>query len=100
VDREQRKEFLMRKEETQEEIDRLEKELKKTGNLLVSFGQKLIGSPDHVTFLNAPEPLGHKPANFVSSPYPDIKTIAEKIQELRRNKEELQNIESQLQKKP
>lgn len=101
--RQRRGELFVDKEDTEKAIERVTKELKKQGAAFAEFGRALSSTPEQVVFTNAPDNLGSVTGHYLGSShkfnwqeFSNIVPLAEQIQELRRLKLHLEDIDRQL----
>jgi hypothetical protein len=102
MDRQARAQLLLEREDTEREIMRIQNELKQAAEVFLFLGQKLKDWPDDVVFSNAPNSLGSVPIDYIHkqsldwNTIPDMRHIAQLIQDLRTKKSQLSGIKQQL----
>ncbi len=103
MDRLERGELYVQKEEAEREVKRLRSSLKSQGEILNRLAQRLQTDPERLTFANAPDNLGGAPIHLAMqgngidwSSIPDKETYAQEIQLLRAQEELLSRLKSRL----
>jgi hypothetical protein len=101
-DRQARAQLLLDQEDAEREIAQVEGELKKASAIYLTLGEKLRAYPDDVVFSNAPDNLGSVPIEYLRKQsidwdaIPDIRRVAQLLQNLRTMKSQLREIKHRL----
>jgi|GEM_PF-1202564 hypothetical protein len=102
MDKQQRGMLLADKEEAEQKISKITDQLTSMGQILKDLGNAMFSRPEIIVFANAPSPLGDSPIDLINAPcfnwdkIPKIEDIAKLIQDLRREKRRLSDIERTL----
>ena len=102
MDKEERGRLLVEQEEADTRISVIRNDLAAMGQILKGFADAILSNPENIVFGNAPHGLGNIPTNLTNVPtfnwdeIPKIEQIAQLIQDLRRAKNRLSDIQRSL----
>ena len=102
MEKQERGILLADKEEAEQNIARIKKQLNGLAVIMERLIQSIIKNPEKVIFSNAPEGIGSIPMNLINTPsfdwkeIPKIEIMAQLIQDLRKEQSHLENIQRKL----